>query len=141
MKHVMARTFTLLAVTLVGLALAAPAQTTHVVKVTVPFEFAVGEQTFPAGDYSIVETDQNRVTLRDARGYTLAQAFTVGIESNSFFEDTKLRFSNAAGMHILTEVWDGAALTGQQLTGAKAHALAARRRSADSSDAAETIQP
>ena len=45
----------------------------HYVKVSVPFEFAVGEKVLPSGDYKIVCTP-DEIELRDARGQVVASA-------------------------------------------------------------------
>ncbi|MBI3477699.1 MAG: hypothetical protein HY010_18350 [Acidobacteria bacterium] len=140
MKHLVTRTLASLTLAVMGLAVAAPAQTTHNLKVNVPFEFQFGSQTFPAGQYTFTQPEQNVMVLRDARGRAVAQALTAGIESRATFNESKLKFATADGMHILSEVWDGSD-TGQQLTHVKEQVVMAKRRSTDSREAAEGSQP
>ena len=140
MKNLVTRTLASLTLAVMGLAVAAPAQATHNLKVNVPFEFQFGSQTFPAGQYSLIQPEQNVVVLRNAQGRAVAQALTTGIGSLSTFNESKLKFVIANGMHILTEVWDGGD-TGQQLTHIKEQVLMAKRRSTDSREAAEGSQP
>jgi len=67
MKSLVARTLT--SVLLGVLTLGPIAQAQHaqrVIKVTVPFEFSVGNQVFPAGNYSVVSTAPALLDLRDA---------------------------------------------------------------------------
>ena len=47
---------------------------------------------------------QHLLVLRDARGYSIAQSFTGGIESLSAADATKLKFVNQDGQYVLTEV-------------------------------------
>ena len=84
MKQLITRTLTSLMLAVVWLATTAPAQSTPlVIKVNIPFEFSIGDRTFPPGDYSLVQPLQHLLALRDARGQTIASVFTSGIESSS----------------------------------------------------------
>src|SRR5438477_11417545 len=81
------------------------AQTSAVIKVTIPFEFIVSDRTFAPGEYSIVQPLQHLVVLRDARGHTVASTFATGLQSSAVPATTKLRFRSVDGQNILTEVW------------------------------------
>ena len=87
MKNLIARTLTLLMLAVLGLTMAS-AQTTSVIKVNVPFDFSFADRTFPAGEYSLIQPMQHLLVLRDARGYSIAQSFTGGIESLSAADAT-----------------------------------------------------
>jgi hypothetical protein len=141
MKHLFSRTLTALTLAVIGLAVAAPAQSAHTIKVNVPFEFNFGDRMYAAGEYSLSQPEQNIVMLRDARGHAVGQVLTVGIESRLLTADAKLRFATFNGVHVLTEVWDGTDLTGQELTGAAERAAFIQHRSTESRDAAEGSQP
>ena len=140
MKHLIARTVAVLTLAVLGLAVAAPAQSAHEIKVAVPFEFNFGDRMYPAGEYSLTQPGQNIVMLRDSRGHAVGQVLTVGIESRLLTVDAKLKFTVANGMHILTEVWDGTDLSGQEITGAEKRAIF-MHRSTESREAAEGSQP
>ena len=106
MKQLIARTLTSLLLAVGFLAGTANGEATSwVVKVNIPFEFNVGNKTFPAGSYSLVQPLQHFLVLRDSRGQTVASVFTQGIESNAPMAAAKLRFDSVAGQHTLTEVW------------------------------------
>jgi hypothetical protein len=105
MKRLIARTLTSLLLAVLWLGGAAYAQfTPKVIKVNIPFEFNVGNKTFPAGSYSLVQPLQHFLVLRDARGQTIASAFTEGIESATPTAAPKLKFDSVAGQYTLTEV-------------------------------------
>jgi hypothetical protein len=68
MENLTARILTVLLPSVLLLAGAAQAQyEPHTLLVTVPFEFTAGAKTFPAGDYSIVSTAPDRLSVRDSR--------------------------------------------------------------------------
>ena len=140
MKHLITRTLTSLALAVVGLAVAAPAQITHTTKATIPFEFTVGTRTFPAGDYFVSTPEQGLLAVRDERGHMVAQVLSVGIESNDPNGQAKLNFEKADGQYILSEVWNGTD-TGEEVLRAKSQALFLRRHTTESRAAAEGSQP
>jgi len=139
MKNLIARTLTLLMLAVLGLTMAS-AQTTSVIKVNVPFEFSFADRTFPAGEYSLIQPMQHLLVLRDARGYSIAQSFTGGIESLSAADATKLKFVNQDGQYVLKEVWESLDSSGQRLYPSKNNAKLVRR-SIEARAAAEGSQP
>jgi len=140
MKHLITRTLTSLALAVMGLSVAASAQVGQTTKATIPFDFTVGKKTFPAGNYSLSQSEQGLLTVRDGRGHAIAQVLTVGIDEADLAASPKLKFAKADGTYILTEVWDGAAL-GQEVLGAKKQATFGNHRSSESRAAAEGSQP
>ena len=136
------RTLTTLFVFVVYLAGMAYGQTsTSVIKVSIPFEFNVGNKTFPAGNYSLVQPMQHFLVLRDERGRTVASAFTSEVDVSSHVSNPKLRFSSVGGVHVLSEVWQAGDPAGQRLMGAKARTMLAKRHSEEAREAAEGSQP
>jgi hypothetical protein len=142
MKQMIARTLTSLLLIVVWLAATARAQSTPwVIKVNIPFEFNVGDQAFPAGSYSLVQPLQHLLVLRDARGQTIASAFSGGIDSPTPMASTKLKFDSFGGRHILSEVWQQQQSTGERLYPTKRRTTFAKRRSAEARETAEGSQP
>ena len=139
MKNLIARTLTLLMLAVLGVTMAS-AQTTSVIKVNVPFEFNFAARTFPAGEYTLMQPMQHLLVLRDARGRSIAQTFTGGIESLAPADATKLKFVNRDGQYVLTEVWENLDSSGQRLYPSKNNANLARR-STEARAAAEGSQP
>jgi hypothetical protein len=142
MKQLIARTLTSLMLVVVWLAATAQAQSTPlVIKVNIPFEFNIGDQTFPAGAYSLVQPLQNFVALRDARGRTIASAFTSGLESSTAQVNSKLTFTSVAGQNVLSEIWRQDSHLGQKLLATRNHSNFAKRRSPEARETAEGSQP
>jgi hypothetical protein len=104
--------FTSLVVAAVWLAGTVYAQSAQrVIKVHIPFEFNIGDNTFPVGDYSVTQPLQDFLALRNARGQTIASTLTRPVESSTAPEKPALRFYFSGGHHALAEVWqpeDGA---------------------------------
>lgn len=140
MKHLIARTLTSLTLVVVGLTMAAQAQS-KVIKANIPFEFNFGDKIFPAGDYSLVQPLQHLLVLRDSRRQAIAQTFTEGVDSLTSPDATKLKFYSSGGQHVLTEVWRQADSSGQRLYPAKNRTNLAKNRSTEARAAAEGSQP
>lgn len=126
-------TFTSLVFAAVWLAGTAYAQSAkRVIKVHIPFEFNIGEKTFPAGDYSVTQPLQDFLALRNAGGQTIASTFTHPVASSTAPEKPALRFYFSGSQHTLAEVWqpeDGA--LGQQLPATKSRAAVAKQHTVD----------
>jgi hypothetical protein len=107
MQNLTARILTVLLPSVLLLAGTAQAQyEPHTLLVTVPFEFIAGDKTFPAGDYAIVSTAPDRLSVRDSRGHVLASlvAHSAGWP-NDTSKPPRLAFYSVGGAHALTQVW------------------------------------
>jgi len=131
MKQLIRRTLTSLSIAVLWLAGMAHAQSTWVIKVHIPFEFAVGDKTFPSGDYSLVQPLQHFLVLRDARGQTIASTFTHGVQSSTLPSNAKLKFYSSDNRHVLAEVWQREESVGHQLVLPKQGVTLARQRTAN----------
>jgi hypothetical protein len=80
-------------------------QANDIIKVNVPFEFTVGQQTLPAGEYSIVVDASRFLALRDSDGRVLATVLANRIESSGKPKSTKVKFYGYGGQHVLAQVW------------------------------------
>lgn len=143
MKHLIKRTLAALLLTIVWAAGTAHAQSGTVIKVNIPFEFSFGDKTFPAGSYSLVQPLQHFLALRDARGHTVAAAFTSGVESLEASATSKLKFRSVDGQQVLSEVWQRDYNSGEQVnfTNTNARSYVARRRSSEAGQTPEGNQP
>src|ERR1700752_5189766 len=99
----------------------------RIVQVKIPFNFTVGEKTFPAGEYTLVSMAQHRVDLRDSQHRVLASLITHSVQSLDKSASTKLLFSTAGGGHALPQVWIHGDLIGDELEVPKRPADVARR--------------
>ena len=143
MKQLMLRALTSLLTIVLWTVGAAYAQTPAVIKVNIPFEFSLGDRSFPPGDYSLVQPLQHLLVLRDARRQTIASTFTTGIESSTAPAISKLKFRSVGGQYVLTEVWQQDDRAGLKLfpTNTNNRRYVAKRRSAEGHQTAEGSQP
>jgi hypothetical protein len=89
---------------LAAVAVGVHAQSLDALVVNVPFNFAVGNTTLPAGTYTIdrvQSNNSNNLELRSADGHS--SAFTSSIASLQFNENPKLVF-NRGGQYFLHEI-------------------------------------
>lgn len=141
MKQLIARVLTSFVLVVVWLTAAAQAQSSWVIKVNIPFEFNVGDQVFPAGDYSLVQPLQHFLMLRNSRGQTIASVFAVGVDSQKPVAAPKLAFYSSGGRHVLSEVWQQEESTGLRLFPAKQRTAVAKHGSPEARETAEGSQP
>jgi len=143
MKQLTARILTSLLTVVLWGAGTAYAQTPAVIKVNIPFEFSLGNRTFPPGDYSLVQPLQHFLVLRDARGQTVASTFTTGLESSAAQATSKLRFYFVGGENVLTEVWQQDDRAGLKLypTNTNNRSRLAKHPSSETRQTAEGSQP
>jgi hypothetical protein len=73
---------------------------------TIPFEFAVGKNTMPAGQYVFLRTGANTLLIRNQQGRGLATVVTRPVQPTGGPSHTKLRFANIAGRQVLVQVWN-----------------------------------
>jgi hypothetical protein len=143
MNYLIQRTMTSLVLAVVCFAGTTYAQSSpKVITAHIPFEFNVGGQTFPAGDYSVTQPLQNVLALRDGRGRTIASVLSHEVESSTGPRSTQLRFNHSDGQYTLAEVWqqDGTT-TGQQLLQSKSRAKVAQRHTVDTVASSGGSQP
>jgi hypothetical protein len=86
----------------------------HFVKVTVPFEFTVGNKLLPAGDYNLACTP-NQIELRDAGGKVVASAIHHSVRTADTRIPPKLVFATEGGGHALRQIWPGSTNYGYEL--------------------------
>jgi hypothetical protein len=108
MKNKIAQ-FLMLAVLTAGLTIFAQAKTSSIYKVTIPFDFIVGEKSFNAGDYSIVfgsiTSDRNDFVIRSADGKQaaiVASGIPKYVDEN--MKNANLVFNVSDEHYILSEV-------------------------------------
>lgn len=142
MKHRIGFALTSLSLAVLLLAGSAQAQlAAHVIKVKVPFEFNVGNQAFPAGEYSLVTTEPFLLLLRDSQAHALATLVTRSVHAPAGPVSSKLEFEVEGGYHRLIRVWQENSSIGQELDRSKPATAAAQRRPADADAALAASQP
>jgi hypothetical protein len=96
----------------------------------VPFEFAVGDRTFPAGTYSITrlnpQSDNVALVIKSADGKMSKIVLTTPVLAKGTLENAKLVFKRYDEGYFLSEVWTAADDTGQLLKSGNKQLLARR---------------
>jgi len=88
-------------------------------RATIPFDFAVGTQTFPAGVYKLVPSFAQTSLLRnEKRG--LIYIRTNSVVSREESSSARLIFHQYGGHYFLAQIWDKGSVVGQELP--KSHA-------------------
>jgi hypothetical protein len=142
MKHQIGLTLTTLSLAVLLFAGPAHAQfTPHVIKAKVPFEFNVGNQVFPAGEYSVISTTPNLLTLRDSQNHVLVTLLTRSVHAPAVPVSAKLAFEVEGGDHRLIQVWQDDNVIGQELDRPKSATAVAKRRPANAHAAVAASQP
>ena len=129
MKKLVARTlmFLLLGVLMFGSSALAQ-RVERVIQANIPFDFNVGSQTFPAGNYSLVSSAPALLALRDDTGHTLVKVLTNAVETLNTPASPTLQFNSVDGRFSLAQVWQQNYSIGQQLQMPKAWTKIAKGR-------------
>ena len=77
------------------------------IRVTIPFAFAVGDKTLPAGQYTV---ERNRIApelliVRSADGRATATGFTKQVQRPTTQTQAKLVFHRYGNQYFLAQVW------------------------------------
>jgi hypothetical protein len=87
-------------------------------KTSIPFGFTVGNQSFPAGDYTIWSVElQNLILLRSTNG---AHATFAGTHTKYLLEPSahsKLIFQYSGSAYFLSQIWTQGDTSGRELPG------------------------
>jgi hypothetical protein len=117
MKYLRSALFTL------GLLLAVSAtQAQRVrVKADIPFDFAVGNQVLPAGEYQVIPTGGSLQTLliRASESTDTAAVITFACSDAKRTDTTKLVFHVVGGRYFLSQIWTEGYEQGRQLPKSK----------------------
>ena len=120
MKKELLKGFTMFALT-VALALATTAasnaQTSNRIAADIPFEFTVGGQTLPSGQYAVraANSQGNALIVESKNAKSSAMRLTDPIRPNKTNEQARLVFHRYGERYFLAEVWSGSDSTGRQL--------------------------
>ena len=130
MKSRVTRVFAslLLSVLMLGSVLCAQ-RTERIIKANIPFDFVVGHEIFPAGQYKVALVGPVLLELRDSRGRALTSVLTESVQAPATPGHPKLRFEKDGDQNVLTQVWQEGDETGQQVLRSKSATVAVRRAS------------
>jgi hypothetical protein len=87
------------------------------VKVTIPFNFVVGTESFAAGDYTLTSFSHNAKLLQTPNGKILTIIhLPVAAESREANITPQLVFTQYGGIYFLEQIWGTGNESGRQLT-------------------------
>lgn len=116
MKRYIVSVLTLFVITVgctVGTAVAA---SSTIAKVNIPFEFSVGNHTYPAGKYSLKEIRQHVIEITDGDGRAVAMVLAYDVRPTlESVTGSELKFEVIDGRRMLAEVWTEGEQTGLAL--------------------------
>ncbi len=108
----------LVAVAFATAVVSANAQSSKLVISNVPFNFVVGDQTMPAGEYRIRRASalSNGLIIQSSDATSSAMRLSNAIEPSSEKTNARLVFHRYGSHYFLTEVWSGGDNEGRELT-------------------------
>ena len=90
-------------------------QSSTKVKASIPFDFRVGSQSLPAGEYSVVPKSPVLVVIRSADGHKSALVMNDAIQASRISADGKLVFNRYGESYFLSQVWTPGEEIGRKL--------------------------
>ena len=120
MKKELLKGFTMLALTVtlaLATAAASNAQSSNRIVADIPFEFTVGGQSLPAGQYAVraANSQGNALIVQSDDAKSSAMRLTNPIRPNKTNEQARLVFHRYGERYFLAEVWSGSDGAGRQL--------------------------
>jgi len=105
------------------------------VKVSIPFNFTVGNQTLPAGDYTISDSDvhpQSVIWLQSSDGKHIAVVGTHPSYALDPSASTQLIFQHSGSEYFLSQIWTLGSTSGREVRlSNRANQLAKNNSSSD----------
>ena len=90
------------------------------VKGNIPFDFRVGSQSLPAGEYTVVPKSPVLVVIQSKDGHQSALVMTNAIQARRISTDGKLVFNRYGAFYFLAQVWTPGEEVGRVLPKSKA---------------------
>jgi hypothetical protein len=107
------------------------AQSSNAQTANIPFEFSVGDKTFPAGEYSVTrlnpQSDKAALAIKSADGSMSKFVLTMPVQAGHAQEKATLVFSRYDKQYFLTQVWTPADNTGLELRKSRSERSLARQ--------------
>jgi hypothetical protein len=122
-------TFAMLSLILMLAVVSVQAQSDIKIVVNVPFDFSLGNKTFPAGAYSIKEFSHNSILIESADKQTRVIAQTPGTvqaNANERASQERLIFHQYGNQYFLAQVWMVRGSDGRELNQSGAERQAAK---------------
>lgn len=123
--------FAMLSLCLMLAVVSVHAQSGNKLTVNIPFDFSIGNQTLPAGEYSVKQFSQRSMLIESADGRTRAIAQTPRIVQDGANEGTpqeKLVFHQYGNQYFLAQIWMFRGSDGRELNQSDAERQAAKEQ-------------
>jgi hypothetical protein len=104
--------------------------TAHSVRANIPFQFMVGNEALPAGEYTVrkLTEDAGAILINSTDGNSAAMRITVAKQGTPSQNKARLVFRKYGESYFLAEVWDGSS-QGRALLKSKSERAAEREQS------------
>lgn len=96
----------------------ASAQVSRTVVVNVPFDFVVGNERLPAGEYTVRPVSRNSektLLVRSLDGSAAATVITNAVESGAATDKAKLNFTRYEDQYFLAQIWTPGSRAGREV--------------------------
>ena len=107
-------------------------------RVSIPFEFSVGRNTLPAGEYTVSYKAQGFVVIQSVDRRTSQIFGTSSNQANSTRDESSLVFNQYGDQYFLAAIWTEGRITGQKLSKSRAERDLIRARSGLASGKSES---
>ena len=94
------------------------AQSSHYFRVIIPFEFAISDKRFPAGEYIVrrVSSDSPQLlSITSLNARTRQSVLTHKIRSGTLLSESKLVFRRYGDQYFLSQIWEAGDSDGREL--------------------------
>jgi len=83
----------------------------------IPFDFSVGDKTFPAGVYNVTRVNQEKIMLRlsSEDGGEATHVITIPVQAKESPKSGKLIFRRYGETYFLSQIWESDDIQGRQL--------------------------
>lgn len=111
------------------------------IRVNIPFDFLLADQTLSAGDYSIGRAlvDETILRLRSADGRSSLIRITHGVQTLSPRNKPTLVFHRYGDQYFLSQVWQAGAQSGRVFVESRSEREARKRASTDKMSAKPAV--
>lgn len=94
----------------------------------IPFQFAVGNKSLPAGEYSVTQLSPAVMLIKSDDGSGAAMALANPAQANKAPDEAKLVFHRYGDQYFLFQVWTPGSNTGREVAKSKLERELARRQ-------------
>ena len=94
-------------------------QSSTKLKANIPFDFRVGSQSLPAGEYTVTPKSPTMVVIQSKEHHQSAVALTNAVQANQSPANGKLIFNRNGALYFLSQIWTPGEEVGRELLKSK----------------------